>query len=414
MKTHPIWRSIRHLYSRPWFRRLWTFQEVVLARRIQIISGKMSMDWDTLIAFHVKLTTTGLYPLIFRLGSNVPSDALDNISDIVAARTLIKREKFLTGVYQIPFGDRRLVSNPLDRVYGMLSLTKPDFQKAIEISYRKTAEQDILNLYLQFGKYCILQDINFLMLQYVADRERNPLLPSWCLDLRTRPRYEIERFPFYPTCAGGKISDTPSFQKDALKICGFRADVVSHVGTHCFSWYRETDEAQIKLADKIRPWAAESLALSVEAYHNCSSDSARRAHISTLTADTKGSTEELAQSSKDYELMVDSFHNITTPKITISERTRYYTTQNRIVKTCGGRRFFNTTKGRIGLGPPRVKPGDIVCVFYGSQVVLVCRASTAQGPNAMELIGDAFVHGLMDLTKTPLDVRGQDEEFAIY
>ena len=143
MKTHPIWRSIRHLYSRPWFRRLWTFQEVVLARRIQIISGKMSMDWDTLIAFHVKLTTTGLYPLIFRLGSNVPSDALDNISDIVAARTLIKREKFLTGVYQIPFGDRRLVSNPLDRVYGMLSLTKPDFQKAIEISYRKTAEQDI-------------------------------------------------------------------------------------------------------------------------------------------------------------------------------------------------------------------------------------------------------------------------------
>jgi hypothetical protein len=370
------------------------------------------MDWDALLAFNVKLTTSGLHALVCRAGS-ASYDALDSVNDVDFSRRVMESQEYLVGVYQIPCGDRRLVSNPLDRVYGMLSLTKPDFQQCIKISYEKNTEQVVLNLYLNFGKYCIFQDINLSMLEYVADRERNPLLPSWCLDLRTRPRYEIQRFQDYHTMAGGTSSNYPTSQNDALKLCGFHADVVSHVGTHCFSWYRGTDETQKILADKIRPWAAESLALSVEAYHNCSSDSATQAHISTLTADTMGSTEELAHSRKDFELMIDSIHSLTHPASTTPEGIRHYTAQNRKTKACGGRRVFNTTNGRTGLGPPRVIPGDIICVFYGSRVVHVCRAPPAQGPNAMELIGDAFVHGLMDLSKTPLDARGHDEEFVI-
>jgi len=82
---------------------------------------------------------------------------------------------------------------------------------------------------------------------------------------------------------------------------------------------------------------------------------------------------------------------------------------------CRGRAFFSTSGGRIGLGPPDVKKGDIVCVFYPGDPLFIIRFKEmgAEGDDA-ELIGEAYVHGLMgkDQAFESTD-RGKDEEFVL-
>jgi hypothetical protein len=55
--------------------------------------------------------------------------------------------------------------------------------------------------------------------------------------------------------------------------------------------------------------------------------------------------------------------------------------------------FRSAGKGYVGLGPKEVKPGDIICLFSGSYLPHVIRATEG---GRYELIGEAYVHGIMD------------------
>ena len=46
----PPWVALRKLLCRPWFRRLWTIQEMVAAKEIWITCGNESLKWDDLTA----------------------------------------------------------------------------------------------------------------------------------------------------------------------------------------------------------------------------------------------------------------------------------------------------------------------------------------------------------------------------
>lgn len=56
--------------------------------------------------------------------------------------------------------------------------------------------------------------------------------------------------------------------------------------------------------------------------------------------------------------------------------------------------FFITKSGFIGIGPPDAKPGDQVWVLSGGQVPFVLRKADADA--IYSLVGDAYVHGIMD------------------
>lgn len=44
----PEWVAFRRLFTRPWFGRVWTFEEVVLAQQAYICCGKFSISWQDL------------------------------------------------------------------------------------------------------------------------------------------------------------------------------------------------------------------------------------------------------------------------------------------------------------------------------------------------------------------------------
>jgi hypothetical protein len=58
-----------------------------------------------------------------------------------------------------------------------------------------------------------------------------------------------------------------------------------------------------------------------------------------------------------------------------------------------GRTPFVTRKGRLGLGPESVQPGDSVAVFGGGDVPFILGASDGE---KFQLVGEAYVDGIMD------------------
>lgn len=71
--------------------------------------------------------------------------------------------------------------------------------------------------------------------------------------------------------------------------------------------------------------------------------------------------------------------------------------RQRFFKSVNHRRFIRTSSGFIGLASPQVRPDDWVAVFAGGAVPIVVREAgivDTRGP-LLEVVGDAYVHGLM-------------------
>ena len=73
---------------------------------------------------------------------------------------------------------------------------------------------------------------------------------------------------------------------------------------------------------------------------------------------------------------------------------------NHIQDAFKGRLFFTTKDGYMGLGPctdlTRTKTGDRICVVYGCCSPYVIRPMTSEGQDCYELVGETYVHGLME------------------
>jgi hypothetical protein len=72
------------------------------------------------------------------------------------------------------------------------------------------------------------------------------------------------------------------------------------------------------------------------------------------------------------------------------------------------RRLFTTKSGRLGYGPVSAEPGDVICVFDGATVVHVLRLAESRGLEAYTLVGEAYVHGMMNGEIDSLGLRQDD------
>jgi hypothetical protein len=71
-----------------------------------------------------------------------------------------------------------------------------------------------------------------------------------------------------------------------------------------------------------------------------------------------------------------------------------------ILKSTVGRRLFLTSDpiGLMGLAPEEAEAGDVIAVLYGANVPFIIRKAgqTENGETCWKLVGDSYVHGIMD------------------
>jgi hypothetical protein len=66
-----------------------------------------------------------------------------------------------------------------------------------------------------------------------------------------------------------------------------------------------------------------------------------------------------------------------------------------MANSMGNRRMVRTEKGFIGLGPRLCQPLDCIAICKGGKLPLVLRPKG----NCWELIGECYIHGVMDGTQ---------------
>ena len=63
---HPVWYAIECLFDRPWFSRVWTLQEAVLAKKIMVGCGSKWLPWEALVDLIVELRRLHIHWLVER------------------------------------------------------------------------------------------------------------------------------------------------------------------------------------------------------------------------------------------------------------------------------------------------------------------------------------------------------------
>jgi hypothetical protein len=415
---HSVWAAISHLYDREWFRRLWTFQEAALATSAQVVCGSQTVSWDPFCQLAIELLSRRLSylgtPDQYRPSSKVGFHAVSNID---TAQRLNTTRGHLPFSHLIRWSHLKHCVDPRDRVYALLSLTSPEFRSKIVVSYNV----DPARLYIQVVKASLEEKCALEPLQMVAGREKLPGLPSWCVNLHSpckilsRFRSHLSAGILYGDLHADTCVDTMPGENE-IRIDGFRADGIARI-------VPPSELPRLKYpferTTQLLAWLNECLQVAYEALRekNHSDNDILLAHIYTLTSNTKqrvSDSHALQQAYRDVENVINSRcpgNDGSLPFVVPQDRWHLYcATQLKLYKTCKDRAYFTTTSGRLGVGPPEMQPGDLIAVFFGGRPAFILRE--IPGSNAFTFIGDAFVHGLMELSSTPAELI-QRETFIL-
>ena len=181
-----IWPALVDLYARPWYDRLWVLQEAILARDIEVLCGNRSMPWAAFASFATKMSelapdawARAFHDSLQSRGENDSAQAQPlgfvTIRDIDNMRSSEAKGSKPPFWMYLSMGRKCKVTNPLDRVYGLLGLLVPEeLVYSIDIRY----DWEPWQAYLHFCKVYIKHDPHLALLSMAGCVSKPKELPS--------------------------------------------------------------------------------------------------------------------------------------------------------------------------------------------------------------------------------------------
>ena len=174
-KNHPVWTAIVKLYNRAWFRRLWTMQEVILAKGIFVLCGKRVLSWTAIVEFANAISVT--YPAVL-LQHGERTDGIINglvsCSQIDTLRKKVPNDSLTFFASFLETTRDREATNQLDHIYGLLGMVKEEIRSRITVQYTWTAAE----CYMDFCKDFIKKEPTLSLLCMAASKHKAQDLPS--------------------------------------------------------------------------------------------------------------------------------------------------------------------------------------------------------------------------------------------
>ena len=423
-QNDPFWPALVDLYKRPWYDRLWVLQEVILAKDIDVLCGNRSMPWAAFASFAIKMRE--LLPDALTDGFNARLQDCSNDSakardpGFVSIRDMDALRSNEAAGLETPFstylsiGQKCKVTNPLDRVYGLLGLlASEELVRCIDNRYDWEPWQG----YLHFCKIYIERDPELALLSMAGCVSKPKELPSWCPNFDSPPNVTS----FYCTYDGLSAGFKPggprhsqiktSATSNTITVPGFRMDRVKTV-----------TKAADPRVDNTTPLTGSTDQMKAFLQYHCEClglfttvTTGPQEFVRTLVAGHLAPSEPLPPTDfipVHIQVLVRSEAMTRGGALPTLSAEEYV--MKKWLLALGAqifRRFFITENGRVGIGNGSVKEGDHICVFYSAGPLYLLRYVDADA--SAELVGDAYVDGLMDLEKMPSDTRGEDEVFTI-
>ncbi|KAF2029740.1 hypothetical protein EK21DRAFT_112612 [Setomelanomma holmii] len=193
-----FWIGLYYLLDHDWFRRLWTFQEIVLAKKSVFMCGDLHFDALAFLNFVRNSIAQVNGYLIYNasVASRIPSKPKVSRLAHNACRSIVDAQGHL-GAWNngfqplaIPPLMHRLrnlqVTEPVDRTWAIAGLLQKDIQTRLEpfVDYSEQGRKEYWKTYINFAKVIseVGQSLEFLSLPPSA-KGKDGNWPSWCPDL---------------------------------------------------------------------------------------------------------------------------------------------------------------------------------------------------------------------------------------
>ncbi|KAI0912717.1 heterokaryon incompatibility protein-domain-containing protein [Ustulina deusta] len=434
------WQPLATLVARPWFRRKWIVQEVVLAHEAVLCVGHVRLPWTelalltyTMSAFELVTVASdsigkdyksenGKGPWTLALSFTLP---MQNIVFILEVSQYRQHATLMDGVLAT---NHFLCTVEHDHIYALLGLQLK--HASIKVDYKIPVAES----FVRFAQAMLFEAQSlkvFGLAPYksffqVPDIERLPL-PSWVPDLRqiqyvaTLVSFSVLKQRFH---AGGLGKPILNLSEDGL-ILRAHGRIIDTVKALAPTWVDvlQLDYPNVRSNKDILELIANSRLNSpfnkwiiicydfVVRNATCRQAELMSAFARTMVCNMN-SREGLAEPA-----MLDSFPDYlascsdkaATSGKEHSPNPHFMPICTAVSQAAMGRVFCITEHLRLGQVPIGSEPGDRICILVGGEIPYVIRRT---GQGRYRLIGEAYIDGVMD-GEALEDNKYQNEEIHI-
>ena len=402
----PVWPALVRIMYREWFARMWVIQEAVLAKSLVVVCGEHLIAFEEVVQLANNCRLTRLIDDILFHHMISPGDSDQGFAVLPYLdhfRQQVSRGEEVYLVALLNAACNKLVTEPVDKIYGVLALMSKDMQSKITIDYSEVARKEYWRLYIAVGKL-LLQEYGPVILDMTLTSTRRSEMPSWCPDFGSKPitnslvrtfaaglaepDYDISLIP-------QPIVEIPG--SDSLGFRGLEMDIIDVV-LPLVSRAIDNKEANAYAASLLVECETQCANLSKVVYQ--SPEDIPIQHkitlVSCLLVDRN--IYPVVQISEDYEIATRWYRSLCETDRTLPplEGPAYIAAQrytSAMSIAWQGRSYFSTKGGRVGLGPSSSQPGDSICIFFSAHVPHILRFDSAK--ESYQFVGEAFVCGLM-------------------
>ena len=419
-----VQEALGSFFIRPWFQRLWVIQELVLAKHARMACGGKKITWQELasaVNASIHLQPYG-FGFLFRVDEvETAMRAIQGVGEIDYVDSEAKKSDGKNFTALMDVATRRDVTNPRDRVYGMLGLASSYVRDHVQIDYSDQSEEALLELYIDTAKVAVRDDFSLSLLYIVTAAPRDPRLPSWCPNFGVRWDARLILSPDWR--AGISRSGDSRLAKswfepgsDALYAPGYIADTVASVVSSTFSEAPGTDFAYPPLehAQNNLEWitGCQNLLKRIKPDEN---DDAPIWFLLTLSEGLVRipfTTEDSLRQAyhRLIEIWSSAVSNTPLPSTTEFESSAALNFNQSLAHNCKGRKVFSTTGGRMGTGPADTAVGDKVCILYGAGSQYMLRLKE---DDSGRLLGSAYVHYFKVFDDVLVEDKAEERVFVI-
>ncbi|KAH7089264.1 heterokaryon incompatibility protein-domain-containing protein [Paraphoma chrysanthemicola] len=433
LTTQEAWSTIMSLTDNEWYRRLWVVQEVSYARRLRVLLGQHAIDWDILR----RLITSGSddWHVTGPDGEDSPTTSkwaqnLFQSRDVTQMALKCGRSLNAEGVASIViYTMRTFCRDPRDRIYALLGFVtiKVEETTPLEDMYIQLTRTVLLNLSLDSAHW-------WSFLRSATSVGKRSSLPSWCPDFhdcsgRTEINLKVERYS-----ASARRNEAERPYNLHSKELVLRGQIFDSVETAFGSLHVDVENLDPSKVHTFHNWeqATETAIYTVwnsrprRSFPGLASEAAiAAAYWDTLNSHFAFNYEEWPTFYKSLtsfkEGVASCLHDIDTLRLleevafsldmvenTEAEFLRLIVAIMPIYNAMKEQRLFMTADGRLGRGPSTIQPGDSICIFSFARTAHILRRSPNTTAETYALIGEAYVHGMMNGEIEDLDIEEQD------
>lgn len=423
------WVALVNLLDGPYWTRLWILQEAVINQRVFLRFGRNPRDsikvQELLELDFIRFEVVSKWQKYRR--NDWERSFIQRFDSLM---NNVYSSGYLSELYPLKVGELQpfllsslcggpLCSNPLDYVFGFIGLFE---YPPVTVDYGSSPRKLFLDV-LE-GAQHRTQKLDFLSWAWgnhstsASSPNRNEFnLPAWAVDWSWRTRFvnpiplanskESQRIlwdTFYAASGGAKSSVKIDRESDVLTLKGCEVSKIDAIGSLAEvssstlwpeDWSSIAMLGTLKSPPKDPALRSEKPELNV--WHtNNSSEGHTKLTPEQLNIWWRVLFGDTLSRERRIDPPVAAQQAIPPRSPDELEDLCNHMTEYLQIRVHEGRRMFRTTDGGLGLAPSRAKPGDIVCVLLGGDVLYVLRSSSERETSEYQFVGECYLHSMMD------------------